>query len=193
MSEQVMGGAAPHTLSVADLWALQTYDLTIAHGPGDRPLVMQLRRLDLMTRLLEDTVNAPLLQASMAIIKEVQDWIAEGQDRTFESAFQNLSAEKKRTVLEQLAHNACKVVLAPKLTLDPAAEPDAFPVMLLGASILFDIWNHIPSGATVPGLSEVAAATFRPEPGAGADQPASDGQGVRPAAVGLAADAGAAQ
>ncbi|HYE85647.1 MAG TPA: hypothetical protein VEA16_04800 [Vicinamibacterales bacterium] len=157
---------APHVLTVEDLWALSTYDFTVINGPGGRPCIFKLRRMDLLTQLMEDVINAPLLKAAMDVIADVQAWIAEGDGRTFESAFQNLDAPKRRTVLEQLQHYAVKVVLTPKLTLDPASEPDAFPVTLLGADTLFGIWNHTPPTATVPRLSEVAAEDFRSAAGA---------------------------
>jgi len=179
--------AEPLVLTVDDLWALNTYDFTVVNGPGGRPCVLKLRRMDLLTQLMEDVVNAPLLKAAMGVIKEVQDWINEGDGRTFESAFENLDAPKKRTVLEQLQHYAVKVVLTPKLTMDPAAEPQAFPVALLGADTLFALWNHVPPTPTVPRLSEVAAEEFRPAGSADADRPASDGSGVRPATVGVGA------
>jgi hypothetical protein len=164
-TESTPAPPAPHVLTVEDLWALSTYDFTVVNGPGGRPCVMKLRRMDLLTQLMEDVINAPLLKAAMDVIADVQAWIKEGEGRTFESAFENLDAPKRRTVLEQLRHFAVKAVLTPKLTLDAAAEPDAFPVQLLGADTLFGIWNHTPPQASVPRLSEVAAETFRPEPG----------------------------
>lgn len=183
MSDQ----ATPHVLTVRDLWALHTYDFTVLNGPDGRPCVMKLRRMDLLTQLMEDVVNAPLLKAAMGVIKDVQDWINEGEGRTFESAFENLDATKKRTVLEQLQHYAVKIVLTPKLTMDAAQDPDAFPVTLLGADTLFAIWNHTPPAASVSRLSEVAAERFSEDASAGADQSAPDGAGVRPTPVDVAA------
>lgn len=196
MSDQ----ATPHVLTVQDLWALNTYDFTVVHGPGGRPCVLKIRRMDLLTQLMEDVVNAPLLKAAMAIIKDIQDWINEGDGRSFESAFQNLDGPKKRTVLEHLQHYAVKAVMTPKLAscscatcATPARPPiaaDEFPVTLLSADILFAIWNHTPPNATISRLSEVAAEEFRQEAGTGADQPAPDGAGVRAAAIGVDPDAG---
>lgn len=187
--------AEPYVLTAEDLWALNTYDFTVLNGPGGRPCVMKLRRLDLLTQLMEDVVNAPLLKAAMAVIKEVQDWMKDGDGRTFESAFENLDARRKRTVLEQLQHFAVTAVLTPKLAgcrCASCAMADArpvgtgeFPVTLLSADTLFAIWNYTPPQATLPRLSEVAATEFRDGARDGADQSAPDGGGVRPAAVGV--------
>lgn len=187
MSDSKAVAAQPHELTSEDLWALTTYDFEVTKGPGGRPCVFKMRRMDLVTQLMEDVVNAPLLTAALGIIQEVQEWIREEDGRNFESAFQNLSAENKRTVLEQMQRFACMTVLRPRLTREPEQDPGAFPVALLSAQTLLDIWKHDPPHATVPRLSEVAATDFRPAAGDGAGQPASPGDGLRAAAGELGA------
>jgi hypothetical protein len=189
MSEQAHA-PAPHELTVEDLWALTTYDLPVTKGPTGRPGVLKMRRMGLMTQLMEDVVNAPLLKAANDIMVDVQAWLKENEGSSFESAFNHLSPEKRETVLEHLHRFACKAVLRPRLTLEPEQEPTAFPVRLCEAELLFQIWNHEPPDAVVPRLSEVAAADFRPAQHSGADQPAPDGGDVRPGPVGVAPVAG---
>lgn len=188
MSEQARAAAdslEPHVLSVEDLWALTTYNFTLLEGPGGRPCVLKMRRMDLLTRLMEDVVNAPLLKAAMEIVADVQQWLREDSTRAPLSAFENLDDEKKRTLLEAMQQFACKVVLQPPLTLDRQKEPHAFPVTMFTAEMLFAIWNHKAPDATVPRLSEVAATRFSEAAGADAGVAASHGGGVRQAASGV--------
>lgn len=173
---------APHVLSVADLYDLTTYDFTVANGPGGRPCVLKLRRMDMLTILMEDIVNAPLMDAAMKVIGEVREWLKENTNDTFESAFEHLTPEKKQTVLDHLRLYATKVVLQPKLTLETPAPADAFPVQLFRADTLFAIWNHTPDAAVIQRLSEVAAEQFRPSAIVDPAGAASDGAGLQSAA-----------
>ncbi len=185
MSIEAKGAAAhePHVLTTDDLYALCTYDFTVVNGPGGQPCVFKLRRMDLLTRMMEDAISQPLLKAAMAVIEDVRTWLQKNSDQTFESAFQHLDTEKRATVLEHLRQYAVKSVLRPKLTLDVAAEPDAFPVQLLTADILFGIWNYTPPNPAIPRLTEAAAENFRAAAGAPAAGAPSTGDGVSPAAV----------
>jgi len=170
------------TASAGDIKDATTFDFPFRTLPDGTVITFKCRRLDVLTQLMEDVVNAPMMKAAEAITKEIQEWIrAEGGN--FISAFQNLDSEQRGTMLEQLRRYACATILEPKFVMGTPANADETDVRMLGADTLFALWYHVPESGAAPRLSEVAATTFRHEAGAGVAAAVSDEQSVRAAAV----------
>jgi hypothetical protein len=142
----------PHVLTPADLWTLNTYDLTVHEGPGGQPCVFKMRRLDLVTQMMEDVTNAPMMKAALQVCAEVVAYQRTHEGASFATAFDALGADKKRLVLEQLRRFACSAVLTPKLVMPaPGVDlaADEFPVTVLGTATLLAIWNDNPPPAVL--------------------------------------------
>ena len=174
------------TATAADVAGLTTFAFPFRTLADGTLVTFTCRRLNLLTQLLEDVVNAPLLTAAMEIIKDVQDWITE-EAGTVESAFLQLQPQQKHTIMEQLRRFACAAIIEPTFVMGAPANEHETNVAVLEADTLFALWNYANPDQQAPRLSEVAARTFRD--GADANVPAalSDVEGVRSAAVDVAA------
>lgn len=177
------------TATPSDIANITTFDFPFRTLPDGTTVTFKCRRLDLLTQLLEDVVNAPLMNAALDIIKQVQEWIRE-TGGSFESAFLQLESNQKNTVMEQLRRFACAAVLEPKFVMGAPANASETSVQALGADTLFALWHYQDTPSLVPRLSEVAATTFRANADVAVTAPVPDGKGVRSTAVDLGATAG---
>jgi hypothetical protein len=183
------------TATAADVVEETTFDFHYRTKADGTPLIFKCRRLDMLTQLMEDVVNAPMMKAAAPIIQQINDFVAEntpGADMMMFSAFLQLQPDQKDTILEQLRRFACASIIEPKFVMGTPGHNEA-PIQLLGADTLFALWNRHSLNDGAPRLSEVAAQTFRGAAIASADPAVSDGDQVRAAAVDVGPDAGAAR
>lgn len=173
----------PYVLTAEDMDALTSYDFPVHDGPGGRPCVFKMRRLELLTLLLENIVPSEIYQAALAAYAKAKEHIDEKRAETFADAFGLLSDDEKIVILEKLHRFACAAVLQPTLVRTPTGAPGEFPVTRLSVDLLMAMWNYTPPTASVPRLSGVAATEFCGAAGPGVDTPAPDRASVRPAAV----------
>lgn len=164
------------TATVDDLLDVTTYDFPITVRGQQK--VLKLRRLDIFTRFMEESIPQPLFSAAHDAIVKLQE--EPSDDRRGEVLF-GMPAEERAQIVEMLRRNACLVAIAPRLSMDGAAG--TFPVEFIPVQTLLRIYFEAPSVVAPPPVVS-GPETFR-EPaevgGAG-----SDGAAVRAEAVELA-------
>jgi hypothetical protein len=174
------------TATADDLYAVATYDFPIVIRGQVK--VLKLRRLDTLTRFVEDILPMPLMAAASTVLDKIAA-AGEGLDgpardvKTGE-AFATLSDEERADLREMLWRNAVAVAVAPKLSL--AEMPGTFPVKLLSTETLLRIYNENPPDAPIAPLGGADATSFRGAVGDPAPPAGSDGSAVRAEAEQLA-------
>ena len=142
--------------------------------------------MDFISLFLEGIVRVPLATAAHAMTAQLREWIGSGRD--LQSFFTNVDVDDAhRDVIEQLRDFACRVVIKPTLVRGEPTGPHEFPVRMLGAAILYALYNFSPPDAIVTRLSEEAADTFRDAPQGAPGGAGSNSTQVRTEAVELAA------
>lgn len=172
---------APPTATVDDLFALATYDFPLVLHAGTahaRTVVLKLRRIDAMTRLVEDIVPMPLMMAATQVIGKVAEHMGgEQSEVAVGQAFASLTEDERAELREMLWRNAIAVTVAPPLSL--GETPGTFPVTLLSIETLLRIYMQNPPHVLAPMPGGAAGEDFRPAVGTEAAVAGSTGAAVR--------------
>jgi hypothetical protein len=149
------------TATVDDLRDLATYDFPITIRGQVK--VIKLRRLDVLTRFVEDILPLPLMAAASRVLEKIQA-AGEGLDGAAKDvatgeAFAALDDEERSDLREMLRRNAVAVAVAPPMSL--ADMPGTFPVRLLSTEMLLRIYNETPPALPAPMLGGAAGEDFR--------------------------------
>ncbi len=175
------------TATVDDLRDVTTYDFPITVRGQQK--VLKLRRLDALTRFVEDILPLPLMAAASRVIEKIaaagEGLEGAAKDLATGEAFATLEDNERVELREMLWRNAVAVSVAPKLSLGDV--PGTFPVTLLSTETLLRIYNENPPDLPAPMLGGAAAEDFRPPVGDAAAAAGPDGAALRASAVELAA------
>ncbi len=158
-------------------WELE---LEPAGEDGTPALVVQMRKLDMLTLFLQGAVPTPL----MAALSKMQAVRAEiGDDPTGNKLMDAMGEDDRSNLVKLLRRYACLAIKDPVVVEEDDGDPQHVPVEVFSHAQLLAIWSARPPGMTTPRLNEAQLSTF-PGPDGGSDAPAvPDGEAIRPEAI----------